>query len=401
MRTLGLYDFEGIGRSRQGMAGAVVAILLASLIVTSLFYLLDIPENGLAGWQLIWIVSAMSVVPAERYFGRRYVDQLVAQGQTRRRVGLYATADVMDKVAETLTSRSPDIELVDKHIAFDGSRGARRGCPALAEMVRLGQLDVYDQIVVALPINHERLPEITAQLSVLPLEVVMLPDLDKPLVRSHGMTEVAGLPAVRLRVAPLSERQLMVKGAFDAVVAAAALLLLAPLFAVIALAIKLHSSGPVFFLQRRHGYNHRIFKVVKFRTMSVMEDGASVRQASKSDCRVTRIGGFLRRTSLDELPQLWNVLAGDMSLVGPRPHALSHNQYYSELWPDYANRHRMKPGITGLAQVQGYRGETLDPRMMRRRYILDLLYISKWSIGLDLLILVKTVLVVLSRKNAF
>ena len=148
----------------------------------------------------------------------------------------------------------------------------------------------------------------------------------------------------------------------------------------VALAIKLDSPGPVFFKQRRHGYNHRLIYVYKFRTMHVAEDGAVVVQARKDDDRVTRVGKFLRRTSIDELPQLFNVLKGEMSLVGPRPHAVAHNQLYCERLERYANRHCVKPGMTGWAQIHGFRGPTEDPEKMRKRVQMDLYYIENWSI---------------------
>ena len=174
---------------------------------------------------------------------------------------------------------------------------------------------------------------------------------------------------------------------------------MSPVFLAIALAVKLDSRGPVFFLQRRHGYNHNVFRCVKFRTMTVLEDG-EIKQVTANDQRITKVGKILRRTSLDELPQLWNVLVGDMSLVGPRPHPLSLNDRYAKVWPDYANRHRVKPGLTGLAQVNGFRGETTEPRLMRRRALLDLRYIENWSLWLDLSILIKTIVIVFTGRNA-
>ena len=169
----------------------------------------------------------------------------------------------------------------------------------------------------------------------------------------------------------------------------------------VAVAIKLESPGPVFFRQRRHGYNHRLIDVYKFRTMSVAEDGDHVVQAQKNDARVTRVGKFLRRTSLDELPQLFNVLQGEMSLVGPRPHAVAHNQHYRDRLERYANRHCVKPGMTGWAQVNGFRGPTEDPEKMRKRVEMDLYYIENWSLSLDIKIIALTPLVGFVHRNAF
>jgi undecaprenyl-phosphate galactose phosphotransferase/putative colanic acid biosynthesis UDP-glucose lipid carrier transferase len=168
-----------------------------------------------------------------------------------------------------------------------------------------------------------------------------------------------------------------------------------------AVAIKLDSEGPVLFRQRRNGFNTSPFVIFKFRTMTVMEDGAELQQAKRFDPRVTLIGRVLRRTSIDELPQLLNVLRGDMSLVGPRPHALAHDDHYGNLLSDYAFRHHVKPGITGWAQVKGYRGETSRIDQMKGRVDHDLWYINNWSLLLDCKILALTCLEVMRRRNAF
>jgi putative colanic acid biosynthesis UDP-glucose lipid carrier transferase len=170
---------------------------------------------------------------------------------------------------------------------------------------------------------------------------------------------------------------------------------------LVAIAIKLTSRGPVFFRQRRYGLDGREILVWKFRTMTVCEDGHQVTQAGKKDARVTRLGGVLRRTSIDELPQLFNVMEGSMSLVGPRPHAAAHNEQYRKMIEGYMLRHKVKPGITGLAQVRGWRGETDTLEKMQRRVECDHEYIREWSLWLDLSILFRTISVVLARKNAY
>jgi lipopolysaccharide/colanic/teichoic acid biosynthesis glycosyltransferase len=167
---------------------------------------------------------------------------------------------------------------------------------------------------------------------------------------------------------------------------------LSPLFLIIALAIKLDSNGPVLFRQLRHGRNEQTISVFKFRSMSVMENGDEFRQVKKNDPRVTRVGRVLRRTNLDELPQLLNVLVGEMSIVGPRPQAIAHNRMYSEVIPRFCRRHSVKPGITGWAQANGYRGETDTIDKMVRRVEYDLHYIDHWSLWLDLKIVLMTLL---------
>jgi exopolysaccharide biosynthesis polyprenyl glycosylphosphotransferase len=191
------------------------------------------------------------------------------------------------------------------------------------------------------------------------------------------------------------------KRALDILGAAIALLIFLPLLLTIALTVRLESGGPVIFRQRRTGHMGRTFTIYKFRTMTVVEDNGDVRHATRNDARVTAIGGLLRRLSLDELPQFLNVLRGDMSLVGPRPHALAHDTYYGELIPTYADRFRAKPGLTGLAQVNGLRGEITDLRCMRDRVAADNLYIESWSLGLDIAILAKTALVIFRDPQAY
>ena len=214
----------------------------------------------------------------------------------------------------------------------------------------------------------------------------------------HRIGTIASLHLVRH---PLTLVQTTTKRILDLAGASALLVLLAPVFLIVAIAIKIDTRGSVFFVQRRYGFNQRIFRVLKFRSMSVAEDDRTLRSATRRDVRVTRIGRILRRTSLDELPQLLNVLRGEMSLVGPRPHALAHNQQYERTIADYARRHNVKPGITGWAQIHGLRGEVASEEIMRARVEHDLYYIDNWTLGLDLRILGHTVLSPKAFANAY
>ncbi|WP_397420951.1 exopolysaccharide biosynthesis polyprenyl glycosylphosphotransferase [Phenylobacterium sp.] len=203
----------------------------------------------------------------------------------------------------------------------------------------------------------------------------------------------------QLRRSPIGDS--WAKRAMDILGASIALLVFLPLLMCIALAIRLESGGPVIFKQRRTGHNGRIFTIYKFRTMTVAEDCENVRQATRNDSRVTEVGALLRKLSLDELPQFLNIMKGDMSIVGPRPHALAHDSHYGEQIPTYADRFRAKPGLTGLAQVNGLRGEINDLRCMTDRIAADNLYIESWSIGLDVAILGKTALIIFSDPQAY
>ncbi|MGB0128377.1 MAG: exopolysaccharide biosynthesis polyprenyl glycosylphosphotransferase, partial [Rhodocyclaceae bacterium] len=215
------------------------------------------------------------------------------------------------------------------------------------------------------------------------------------------VSSLDGLPVLSLRESPFSGASAWLKRIQDIVIATVALFVLGPVMLLIAAVVRLTSPGPVLFRQRRYGLNGAVVEVWKFRTMTVTENGDSVVQARKNDSRVTPFGAFLRRTSLDELPQFINVLQGSMSVVGPRPHAVAHNEQYRRLIRGYMLRHKVKPGITGLAQVNGWRGPTETPDKMEMRVKYDLEYLNTWSMMLDLKIIVKTIFKGFVHQNAY
>jgi Undecaprenyl-phosphate glucose phosphotransferase len=241
---------------------------------------------------------------------------------------------------------------------------------------------------------------VAAALRILPLSVHLLPDHRTARLLQHGTGTIAGVVSAQVQRSPLSKTERALKRAFDLLVASVSIILLLPLFSIVALLIKADSTGPVFFHQRRVGFNGRDFRIYKFRSMNVAEDDSSVRQATRDDPRLTRLGRWLRKTIIDELPQLWNVLKGEMSIVGPRPHAVAHDVQYQPVAHDaqyqrcigsYAFRHHVKPGLTGWAQVNGLRGETKTVDLMERRVEHDLYYINHWTFFLDLLIVLLTI----------
>ncbi|MCC6890947.1 MAG: undecaprenyl-phosphate glucose phosphotransferase [Hyphomicrobiales bacterium] len=235
---------------------------------------------------------------------------------------------------------------------------------------------------------------------VLPAELHLGPDRLLEEFSDAELLRIGPISTLQLAASPLGTVQQITKRIMDIVLATTALIVLAPLLALVAVLIKLDSPGPALFWQRRYGYNQRTFWIAKFRSMRVAEDGPNVLQARRADDRVTRLGRWLRRWNIDELPQLFNVLKGDMSLVGPRPHALSHNLEYEKTIRRYARRHNVKPGITGWAQVHGYRGETDDARM-RQRVEYDLYYIEHCSLWLDIKIMARTLFSPTSYRNAY
>lgn len=251
---------------------------------------------------------------------------------------------------------------------------------------------VADEILLMLPWRDDgRIHAVLDELALVPLPVRLLVDRSLENVMSRSASGLGRLASIEVQRAPLTLAEQLQKRALDIVVAATALIALVPLLLCVAVLIKLESKGPVLFKQHRNGFNGRVFKIYKFRSMTTADDGAEIRQATRNDIRVTRIGRFLRRSSIDELPQLWNVLIGDMSIVGPRPHAVAHNTDYNRRIAKYALRHHMRPGLTGWAQVHGYRGETPQLALMERRVEHDIWYVNNWSIWLDLRIMLRTV----------
>ncbi|HEY3075679.1 MAG TPA: undecaprenyl-phosphate glucose phosphotransferase [Burkholderiales bacterium] len=270
---------------------------------------------------------------------------------------------------------------------------------ALGDYVRAQNIDI---IYIALPMaSQPRILKVLEELRDSTASIYFVPDIFVFDLIQARVDTIGDLPVVAVCETPFYGFNGLVKRVSDYVLASLILVLIAPLLAAIAVGVKLSSPGPVLFKQRRYGVDGRKIVVYKFRTMTVAEDGEVVRQATKNDSRITRFGAFLRKTSLDELPQFINVLQGRMSVVGPRPHAVAHNELYRKLIRGYMIRHKVRPGITGLAQVNGYRGETDTVEKMKARIDYDLAYLRSWSVLLDLQIVLKTVVVVLRKQNAY
>lgn len=235
------------------------------------------------------------------------------------------------------------------------------------------------------------------------VNIRFMPDVRSlALFEGSGVIDLLGVPAINLVASPLSASSMLKKEIFDRLFAATALIGLAPIMLAIAVAVKLSSRGPVFFRQKRKGADGRVFTIYKFRSMRLhTEEKGTLSQATRNDARVTKVGAFLRRTSLDELPQFFNVLRGDMSVVGPRPHALEHDDLYQKVVAGYINRYRIKPGITGWAQINGFRGETDRIEKMERRVEHDLYYLGHWSFALDMRIIGATIVAGLVHRNAY
>ena len=275
------------------------------------------------------------------------------------------------------------------------------GLCVIEEAIHFARSNGVDCVLLALQWSDGyRRDLICDRLQALPIRVLLLPDQHVDSILSNGRP-LSQEFTVELQRPPLSSGELALKRALDLVLASALLIALVPLFLLVALAIKLETAGPVIFSQRRKGFNAREFKIFKFRTMNVLEDGHVISQARRNDPRITRVGAILRTTSIDELPQLLNVLRGQMSLIGPRPHAVAHDDGYTKVIARYALRQHVKPGLTGWAQVHGFRGEAAQLELIEKRIECDLWYIKNWSFWLDLRIIVSTFFELLRRRNAY
>ncbi len=371
------------------------SLAISFVLLIALGYAMKFAHVFSRGWLLTWFCLSVMAVFGHRIFVSRFFSWASRTGIFRKRVALIGGQSDSLALARTILG---DTTVYDLVAIFDVSTNRR---DAIDELIRIGQGGSLDEVIIATRLDDgEDLAQTIRELSILPIDISLCTPDWKLGVPVRTVSRVGQMTKLNVQFKPITERGEVLKMCEDYALAGLAMILLSPLFLLIALAIKLDSPGPVFFRQRRNGFNHQEFYIWKFRTMTVLEDGSDVVQASRNDQRVTRVGAILRKTSLDELPQLINVLMGEMSLVGPRPHAISHNAYYSEILRSYANRHRVKPGLTGWAQINGYRGPTEDPELMRKRVEHDLYYIDNWSIWFDLKILIATPLVGLIHKNA-
>ena len=368
-----------------GAAFAAAALLFDSTKVASVNSILA----------LLWISAAAVAAVSWNNVTQRILSIPALQVRLRSNTAIYGIGADTEQLVE-------DIERSDKQNfvgLFEDRATPGRVLPistpadgGLAEMIDLARRGLIDEVVIALPPSAvERTAAIARQLLQFPVDVRICTAIEA----------VDIMQLVPISAAPIRDWGMVAKSIEDHILGAIALVFAAPFFALIAIAIKADSAGPVFFRQKRHGVAGNDIVVWKFRTMRVMENGPVVQQATKGDPRVTRVGRILRKTSLDELPQLINVVMGSMSLVGPRPHAIAHNQYYGNVIANYDGRNQVRPGITGWAQINGFRGETQDTEQMARRVDHDIWYISNWSFLLDLKIILLTPFYGLVHKNAY
>ena len=357
---------------------------------------------------LSWILLTGGMLGLSRMLFRIALELLASRGVGQRRCAIAGLNSLGLQLLHNATSH-PGCGL--QMVGFYDDRSQDRWLAELdspelylgrlEELVAQAKSGAIDTVFVTLPMRAEsRIRWLLDQLADTTVNAYIVPDFFVFELLHSRWNTIGGLPAVSVFETPLYGVDGWTKRLFDLLVASLLLIAIAPLMLVCGLLVKLSSPGPVFFRQRRYGLDGREIWVWKFRSMRACENGAQIRQATKGDPRITPIGAILRRTSLDELPQLFNVLDGSMSLVGPRPHATAHNEHYRKLIRGYMLRHKVKPGITGLAQVEGYRGETETLDKMQKRVEFDHRYIQHWSLWLDLQILCRTLGVVLKQQNA-
>ncbi len=405
-RQMGQYDIDRYTNFYSHVSSALYIAGMSILSAFVIFFFVKEQTQFSRIWVLLWVGLLPVFLAAGRAIVVHFIQVFISKGALKRSVALVGSGVQFQSAKAALqkdTHRLRVVSALDLQAPGEAFASAEiGGADELQSFIREAQDKHVDEVIVALPAAMgTALEKIVQQVQILPIDVRILPDFGGANIPIKHVHNVSSLPLITTVTKPISEWGALLKIVEDYVIGVICLILFSPVMVLIALAIKADSDGPVLFRQRRHGYDHKVIEVLKFRTMTVLEDGETVRQATKNDRRVTRAGAFLRRTSLDELPQFLNVIRGEMSVVGPRPHALAHNNYYGNLIESYANRHRVKPGITGWAQVHGFRGETTDPGMMAERVRYDLEYIENWSIWLDLKIVIMTPLFGIFRRGAY
>lgn len=352
---------------------------------------------------LVWMIAVPVILLGERALLRFVLRRFRKLGFNTRSLAIVGSGSSTAQLVRTIN----EAPWMGMHIEgiYDDTDAAQSGeftLGGVEELLAKIQEKKIDNVYITYPMRDEaKIRNLLVRLADSTVSVYVVPDFFvSDLLRSRW-SSLGNVPLVSVFESPIIGTSLFVKRVEDLLLGTLILVLISPLLLVIALAVKATSSGPVLFKQRRYGLNGQVIEVWKFRSMCVLEDGPSVQQATKNDPRITPLGAFLRRTSLDELPQFINVLQGQMSIVGPRPHAVAHNEQYRKLIHGYMLRHKVKPGITGWAQVNGWRGETDFPHKMEMRVQYDLEYINNWSLWFDLKIIWKTVFGGMRGKNAY
>jgi putative colanic acid biosynthesis UDP-glucose lipid carrier transferase len=414
--TLVVFPFSRIYESMRGQSFWVTIKKLIQSVLTVLIFLAGLAFITKTGnefsreWFIDWTLFAFILLVISRSSLLIILRLMRSRGWNERRVVIIGAGELATRLVKTIHEAG----WTGFHVVtiFDDQSESQlnslmkipvKKTPADLNAFVTANKDKIDEIWIALPLRaEERVKALLYDLRHHTIAIRYILDIFGLGLLNHSVIDLVGFPAVNLNSSPMVGINRIIKAIEDRVLAALILILISPLFLLIAIGVKLSSKGPVFFKQFRHGWDGKVIKVYKFRTMvQHKEESGKITQAKANDTRVTKFGRFLRRTSLDELPQFFNVLQGRMSIVGPRPHAIEHNEYYKNSIDAYMQRHKVKPGITGWAQVNGWRGETETIDKMQKRVEYDLYYIENWSLGFDLKIIMLTVFQGFTGRNAY
>ena len=410
LRSFGLYEFRNLANAMLAIAKSWITTAAVGIILYEYSSWIDLGLTN--GWIKIWLGLTAVYFVLSRTFIQIWIRPIVKLGHERQRIAIVGGGKAAEEAITTLEhSKKLDIEIIG---LFD-DRFDNRSPESVRKHKKIGKMDDLadyarnnrvDLIIVAIPLSAEqRLLHILKRLWQLPVDIRVSGQAAALKLSPRAYTYLGDLPLLSLFDRPLNGWDQFMKDTLDRAIALAAIVALAPVMLIVALAVRLESKGPIIFRQKRFGFNNELVQVFKFRSMYTdMNDASASKLVTRGDLRVTKVGRIIRKSSLDELPQLFNVLQGQLSLVGPRPHATqakAAGTLYDEVIDGYFARHKVKPGITGWAQINGWRGETDTHEKLEQRVKHDLDYIDRWSLGLDLYILAKTPMALLKSKNAY
>ncbi len=413
LQILDMYNIGSLRAVIKQGAKLVVGWALSFMMAFALFFFARIETEFSRAFFGAWFFIGLAGLITERILAQIYIKKLTLAGRLDRKTAIVGGGVACEDLIKAL-SKQEDSDLricgVFDDRNDDRSTESVEGYPKLGnidELVEFARKTRLDLIIFSLPVTAEaRLLQMLRKLWVLPIDIRLAAHTQKLRFRPRNYSYVAGTPVFDMADKPIADWDVVLKWLFDKCVGTLMLVMLAPVMLAVAIAIKLDSKGPVFFRQKRYGFNNEMIEVFKFRSMYTdMSDATAAQLVTKGDPRVTKIGRFIRKTSLDELPQLFNVVfKGNLSLIGPRPHAAhakAVNRLYDEVVDGYFARHRVKPGITGWAQINGWRGETDTEDKIQKRVECDLYYIENWSVFLDAYILLMTPFALTKTENAY
>ncbi|MBX2847008.1 MAG: undecaprenyl-phosphate glucose phosphotransferase [Acidiferrobacterales bacterium] len=417
--TWNVFSWWDVYRTWQGrwlyksISNLSIAWIIVAFCLIAITFFTKSGEAFSRLWVAMTFISAYALLVSARLCAWIYFQRQVRNSTAGRRVVVIGAGELGKRACDAILEEHwAGLELAaifDDDAAMLGTSyrdvnilGGTSEVLDFVETQRVADKGAIKEVWIALPLSAaKQIEELQQALQNTTTSVFLVPDLFGANFARYSVVESAGVMMLNLSTTPMIGGQERLKRAEDVLISVLMAIIFSPLLILTALAIKLETSGPIFFKQRRYGLDGKEILVWKFRSMNVVENGENVPQATRRDARVTRVGEFIRKFSIDELPQLINVLNGSMSLVGPRPHAVAHNEYYRDKVQGYMARHKIRPGITGWAQVNGCRGETEVLEKMQRRLRYDLEYIQNWSIAMDVRILIKTLTTVLFDKNAY